>query len=86
MPPKRSAAAGAGLPTTAHESTCEMIIARPSPDRIERLEQLLRIFTACYGSEASLTRQVAQNLAHTRTARDGAQDAPDMPDTREGAK
>ena len=51
-----------------------MIVARPSPDRIERLEQLLRTFTATYGPDSSLARQVARNLTAARAARDEQDD------------
>ncbi len=62
-----------------------MSISRATPDRIERLEQLLRTFTATYGPDSGLTRQVARNLATARAARDEAQDDRETDDDRSEA-
>ncbi len=59
-----------------------MSISRSTPDRIARLEQLLRTFTATYGPDSGLTRRLAVNLANARAVRDEAQDDHDPDDNR----
>lgn len=55
---------------------------RPLTDRVAALEQLLRTFTARYGPDNELTRQVARNLATARAARAEARDDGDPDDDR----
>ncbi len=57
-----------------------MSISRATPDRIERLEQLLRQFSATYRPDHSITRQGARNLAAARPARDEAREDPETGD------